>query len=65
MSDERMAKEIYDGKVSGKRGRRRSRSRTFENSIKYTGGRSRKKHENPPDGMYKEIHDNGRGERGM
>ena len=65
MSDERMAKKIYDGKVSGKRGRRRSRSRTFVNSIKYTGGRSRKKHEKPPDGMYKEIHDNGRGERGM
>ena len=61
MSDERMAKEIYDGKVSGKRGRRRSRL-TFENSIKDTGGRSRK---NPPEGMYKEIHDNGRGERGM
>ena len=32
MSDERMAKEIYDGKVSGKRGRRRSRL-TFENTV--------------------------------
>ena len=46
MSDQRMAKEIYDGKVSGKRGRKRSRL-TFENSIKDTGGRSRKKHEEP------------------
>ena len=64
MSDERMAKKIYDGKVSGKRSRWRSRL-TFENSIKDTGGRSRKKHEDLPEGIYKEIHDNGRGERGM
>ena len=59
-----MAKKIYDGKVSGKRGRTRSRL-TFENNIKDTGGRSSKKLEDPPEGMYKEIHDNGRGERGM
>ena len=64
MSDERMAKKIYDGKVSGKRGRRRSRL-TFENSIKDTGGRSRKKHEDPPEGMYEKVDDSGRGERGM
>ena len=32
MSDERMAKQIYDGKVSGKRGRGRPRL-TFENTV--------------------------------
>ena len=32
MSDERMAKKIYDGKVSGKRGRVRPRL-TFENTV--------------------------------
>ena len=64
MSDERMAKKIYEGKVSGKRGRRRSQL-TFENSIKDTGGRWRKKHEDSPEGMYKEVDDSGRGERGM
>ena len=32
MSDERMAKKIYDGKVSGKRGRGRPRL-TFENTV--------------------------------
>ena len=28
------------------------------------GGRSRKKHEDPPEGMYEEVDDSGRGERG-
>ena len=32
MSDERMAKKIYDGKVSGKSGRGRPRL-TFENTV--------------------------------
>ena len=32
MSDERMAKKIYDGKVSGNRDRRRPRL-TFENTV--------------------------------
>ena len=32
MSDERMAKKIYDGKVNGKRGRERPRL-TFENTV--------------------------------
>ena len=30
-----------------------------------TGGRSRKKHEDPPKGVYEEVDDSGRGERGM
>ena len=59
-----MAKKIYDGKVSGKRGRGRPRL-TLENIIKDTGGRSRKKHEEPPEGVYEEVDDSGRGERGM
>ena len=33
--------------------------------IKDTRGRSRKKHEDPPKGMYEEVDDSGRGERGM
>ena len=37
----------------------------FDNSIEDTGGRSTKKHEDPPEGMYEEVHDSGRGERGM
>ena len=32
MSDDRMAQKIYDGKVSGKRGRERHRL-TFENAV--------------------------------
>ena len=32
MSDERMAKKIYDGKVNGKRGKRKPWL-TFENSV--------------------------------
>ena len=35
-----------------------------KHSIK-EGGRSRKKHEDPPEGMYEDIDDSGRGERGM
>ena len=27
--------------------------------------KSRKKHEDPPEGMYEEVDDSGRGERGM
>ena len=34
-----------------------------KHSIKDTGGRSRKKHEDPPKGMYEEVDDSGRGER--
>ena len=45
VSDERMAKKNYDGKVKGKRDSGRPRL-TFENSIK-DGGRSCKKHEDP------------------
>ena len=33
-------------------------------SIKDTGGRSRKKHEDPPEDMYEAVNDSGRGERG-
>ena len=33
--------------------------------IKDTGGRSRKKHEDPPEGMYEEVDDSGRGKIGM
>ena len=50
--DERMTKKTYDGKVSGKRGRARPRLTFAKHSIKDTGGRSHKKHENPPEGMY-------------
>ena len=38
---------------------------TNKHCIKDTGGRSRKKHEVPPEGIYEEVDDNGRGERGM
>lgn len=38
-----MTKEIYDGKVSGREVGRPPL--TFENSVKDTGGKSRKKHE--------------------
>ena len=34
-------------------------------STKDTGGRSREKHDDPPEGMYEEVDDSGRGERGM
>ena len=36
-----------------------------KHSIKDIGGRSRKKHEDPPEGMYEEVDNSGRGERGM
>ena len=36
-----------------------------KHSINDTGGRSRKKHEDPAEGMYDEVDDSGRGERGM
>ena len=36
-----------------------------KHSIKYTGGRSRKKHEDSPEGMCEEVDDSGRGESGM
>ena len=36
-----------------------------KHSIEDTGGRSRKKHEDPPKGMYEEVDDSGRGERSM
>ena len=52
MSDERMAKKIYDGKVSGKRGRGKPRL-TFENTISKILG------------MYEEVDDSRRGERSM
>ena len=32
-----------------------------KHSFKDTGVRSRKKHEDPPDGMYEEVDDSGRG----
>ena len=47
MSDERMAKKIYDGKASGKRGRGRTAVDLRKHIIKDTGGRSCKKHEGP------------------
>ena len=51
--------------MSGKRNRERP-GLTFENTVsKILEGRSRKKHEDPPDGMYEEVDDSGRGERGM
>ena len=31
---------------------------------RFTGEMSRKKHQDPPKGMYKKIYDSGRGERG-
>ena len=55
----------YDGKVSGKRGRWKPRLTFEKNSIKDTGGRPRKKHKDPSDGMYEEVDDSGRGERGL
>ena len=64
MSDERTAKQIYDRKMSCNRGRGRPLL-TFKNSIKDTGGRSRKKHEDSPEDMYEEVDDSGRGERAM
>ena len=36
-----------------------------KHSIKGIKGRSRKKHEDRPEGMYEEVDDSGRGERGM
>ena len=48
-----MAKKIYDGKVSSKRGRWTVDLR--KHSIKDTGIRSRKKHEDSPQGMYEEV----------
>ena len=63
MSDERMAKKIYDGKVSGKRGRVRPRL-TFENTVLKILEEGHVKR-TPPEGIYEEVDDNGRGERGM
>ena len=37
----------------------------WPSNIKDTGGRTRKKHEDPPKGMYEEVDDSGRGERGI
>ena len=65
MSDERIAKKIYNGKVSGKRGRGRPRL-TFENIVsKILEQKSRKKHEYPLEGTYEEVDESGRGKRGM
>ena len=36
-----------------------------KHSIKDTGGKSYKKHEDSPEGMYEEVDNSGRGERGM
>ena len=36
-----------------------------KHSMKDTGGRSRKKYEDLPEGMYEEVDDSGQGERGM
>ena len=45
--------------MSGKSDRGRPRL-TFENSVsKILIGRSRKKHEDPPENMYEEVYDNG------
>ena len=49
-----MAKKTYDVKVDLRK-----------HNIKDTGGSSRKKHKDPPEGMYEEFDDSGRGERGM
>ena len=62
MSDEKMTKKIYDGKVCGNSGRGRP-CLTFV-SIKDTRGRSLKKHEDPQR-AYEEVDDSGRGKRGM
>ena len=54
--------------IMEKRERGRGRPRlTFENtvSIKDTGGSTRKNHEDPPEGMYEEVDDTERGERGI
>ena len=65
MSDERMAKKIYDGKVSGKRDRGRPRL-TFENTVsKILEEGHVKSTRIPPEGMYEEVDDSRRGERGM
>ena len=70
-----MAKKIYNGKVSGKRGRSLplpllpltppTSVDLRKHSIEDTRGRSRKKHKDPPKGMYEKVDDSGRGERGM
>ena len=58
-------KNIYDGKVSGKRGRGRPRL-TFENTVsKILEEGQVKSMKTPPEGMYEEVDDSGRGERGM
>ena len=62
-SDERIAKKMYYGKVSGKRDRFFSSVHPRKHSIKDNGGRSRKKYEE--EGMYEEVYDSGRGERGI
>ena len=36
-----------------------------KHSIRDTGGRSRKKHEDLPEGIYEEVDDSGRGESGI
>ena len=55
-NDERIAKKIYDGEMSSKRGRGRPQL-TFKNTVP--------KNKDPPESMYEEIDDSGRGERGI
>ena len=55
--DAKMAKKVYDRKVSGKRGRARPRL-TFENTISKILKKGHVK-------AYEEVDDNGRGERGV
>ena len=58
-------KNILDVKVSGKRGRERSRL-TFKNTVsKILEEGHVKRMRNHPKGMYEEVDDSGRGEKGM
>ena len=49
MSDERMAKKINDRKVNGKRGKGETSVDLRKHRIKDTGGKPRKKYEDPPE----------------
>ena len=62
MSDKRIIKKIYEGKVSSKRDRGRPRL-TFEHTVSKI--MVEEKYEGHSEGMNKEVDDSGRSERGM